>query len=282
QLFAFFNSIDGSPLDGNAARYPPVARVAASEQLAALAKTEQKVAALQKQIAAEVAKVKLEDKETTDALATWLRGQEAAGGKGLPKPIQEIVKLDKSKRTDAQRKQLRDHFIENACAKTRSSFAPWHQQLAAAEKERDRIDKLIPTTLIFKERSPPKPSYILKRGEYDQKGEQVSRDTPAFLPPLPEKGPRTRLALARWLVGCDNPLSARVAVNHFWQQCFGTGIVKTAEDFGSQGEPPSHPELLDWLAVQFQEDGWDVRRMMKRIVMSASDRQSSPLQPDWL
>src|SRR5438552_7375590 len=110
QLFAFFNSIDGSPLDGNAARYPPVARVAASEQLAALAKTEQKVAALQKQIAAEVAKVKLEDKaqgkETSDSLAAWLHGQEAAGGKGLPKPIQEIVKLDKSKRTDAQRKQL--------------------------------------------------------------------------------------------------------------------------------------------------------------------------------
>jgi mono/diheme cytochrome c family protein len=286
QLFAFFNSIDGSPLDGNAARYPPVARVAASEQLAALAKAEQKVAALQKQIAAEVAKVKLEDKpqgkETTDSLATWLRVQEAASGKGLPKPIQEIVKLDKSKRTDAQRKQLREYFIENAYAQTRSTFAPLHQQLAAAEKERDRIDKLIPTTLIFKERSQPKPSYILKRGEYDQKGEPVGRDTPAFLPPLPEKGPRTRLGLAQWLVGRDNPLTARVAVNHFWQQCFGTGIVKTAEDFGSQGEPPSHPELLDWLAVQFQEDGWDVKRMMKRIVMSACYRQSSRVTPDRL
>src|SRR5207244_13226532 len=136
-------------------------------------------------------------------------------------------------------------------------------QLAPSEKERDRTAKLIPTTLIFKERSPPKPSDSLKRGEYDQKGEQVGRDTPAFLPPLPEKAPRTRLGLARWLVGRDNPLTARVAVNHFWQQCFGTGIVKTAEDFGSQGEPPSHPELLDWLAVQFQEDGWHVKRIMK-------------------
>jgi hypothetical protein len=215
-------------------------------------------------------------------LSAWLQTQQAVDGAGLPKEIQDIVKLDRGKRNDAQKKQLREYFIEHAYAQTRATFEPLHRQLKDIDKDREQIDKQMPTTLVSNERSEPRPAYILKRGEYDRRGEQVGRDTPAFLPPLPADAPRNRLGFARWLVAPEHPLTARVAVNRFWQQCFGTGLVKTSEDFGSQGEPPSHPELLDWLAVQFREDGWDVKRMMKRIVMSATYRQSSRVTPDRL
>ena len=116
---------------------------------------------------------------------------------------------------------------------------------------------------------------MLRRGEYDQRGEQVERATPAALPPFPPDVPKNRLGFARWLVAPENPLTARVTVNRFWQQVFGTGIVKTADDFGAQGAVPSHPELLDWLAVDFMENGWDVKRLMKTMVMSSTYRQSS-------
>ncbi|HEX4589100.1 MAG TPA: DUF1553 domain-containing protein, partial [Gemmataceae bacterium] len=140
----------------------------------------------------------------------------------------------------------------------------------------------LPTTLVCREMPQPKTSFILKRGQYDQHGPEVGRVTPGFLPPLPASLPRNRLGLARWLVSPEHPLTARVAVNRFWQQCFGTGLVKTAEDFGIQGEPPSHPELLDWLAVDFRESGWDVKGLMRQIVLSATYRQSSRLTADRL
>src|SRR5204863_1159442 len=120
------------------------------------------------------------------------------------------------------------------------------------------------------------------RGEYDRRKDRVDRRTPGFLPPLPDDAPRDRLGLARWLIAPTNPLTARVAVNRFWQQCFGTGLVKTAEDFGAQGEPPSHPELLDYLAVDFRETGWDVKRFVKAIVLSKTYQQSSRVSPDRL
>jgi hypothetical protein len=224
-----------------------------------------------------------------DTQSAWLQVQQSTGSAGLPKDVQEIIKLDAGKRSDPQKRRLRDYFVEHVYSKTRATFTPLHQQLAAAEKARVEIDKQMPTTLVFKEQAKPRPAYILKRGEYDQRGEQVGRDTPAFLPPLPSEAPRNRLGLARWLVDPGNPLTARVAVNRFWQQVFGTGLVKTSEDFGTQGERPSHPELLDWLAIEFMTSGgahprrgWDVKKLMKLIVMSATYRQSSRLTKDRL
>src|SRR5205814_6222208 len=118
-------------------------------------------------------------------------------------------------------------------------------------------------------------------GQYDKPGERVEPNVPAELPPLPAEAPRNRLGLARWLVDPANPLTSRVIVNRVWQLHFGTGIVKTAEDFGRQGEWPTHPELLDWLAAEFMKD-WDVKRLHRRIVESATYRQSSlfELPPD--
>ena len=162
----------------------------------------------------------------------------------------------------------------------RSVSSRCEPKLAEAEQKRKAIEEQLPTTLVFREKAgEPKPAFLLKRGEYDQRGEKVGRGVPAFLPPLPPGAPVNRLGLAHWLVAPNHPLTARVAVNRFWLQVFGTGLVKTAEDFGAQGEPPSHPELLDWLAVTFREDGWDVKRLMKRLVMSATYRQSSRVTP---
>jgi len=129
--------------------------------------------------------------------------------------------------------------------------------------------------MVMKEQPNPRATHVLHRGEYDQKREVVLPGTPSVLPPIPKEFPRNRLGLAKWLVMPGQPLTARVTVNRFWQRLFGTGLVKTAEDFGSQGEWPTHPDLLDWLAVDFQENGWDVKRLHKLIVMSATYRQSS-------
>jgi hypothetical protein len=118
-------------------------------------------------------------------------------------------------------------------------------------------------------------AHVLYRGMYDQPREKVNADTPSALPAMDSNLPHNRLGLARWLVDDENPLPARVTVNRFWQEVFGAGIVGTTEDFGSQGEPPSHPELLDWLAVEFRESGWDVQKLFKLMLTSAAYRQAA-------
>ena len=149
------------------------------------------------------------------------------------------------------------------------------------EQEREKFDESIPQAMVMKERKEIRPTFVLQRGQYDAPGEQVARNTPQFLQPLKSSGEvASRLDLAEWFVDPTNPLTARVAVNRFWQQCFGVGLVKTSEDFGNQGDVPSHPELLDYLAVSFMESGWDVKALLKQIVMSKTYRQSSISTPE--
>ncbi len=152
------------------------------------------------------------------------------------------------------------------------------KQLKAA---RDDLQRNIPIALVMKERADVRPAYILKRGAYDQPGEEVSRNTPAFLPPLEAQGSLpTRRDLARWVTDKQNPLTARVTVNRFWQQFFGVGLVKTSADFGAQGEYPTHPELLDELANSFVASGWDIKGLVRAIVLSQTYRQSSSVSPE--
>jgi hypothetical protein len=155
------------------------------------------------------------------------------------------------------------------------------QQLNDARAQRNAYFKSIPTVMVMSD-AQPRTTHLLKRGAYDAPGEEVTPGVPAVLPQLPPGTEPNRLALARWLVSKDNPLTARVTVNRFWQMLFGTGLVKTVEDFGSQGELPVYPELLDLLAVEFMDSGWDVKRLLKTIVMSDTYRQSSRVTPELL
>jgi len=156
------------------------------------------------------------------------------------------------------------------------------RELAQTQKRRDFIYSRSTTTLVMQERSASPRAWVLERGEYDKRGDEVQPDVPEVLPRIPEGAPRNRLGLAKWLVRPDHPLTARVTVNRLWQSVFGTGLVKTSEDFGVMGERPSHPELLDWLAVEFVESGWSVNHIMKLIVTSAAYRQASRVTADKL
>ncbi len=154
-----------------------------------------------------------------------------------------------------------------------------NEQLTDLKKKLATAETEIPTTLVMAELPEARPTFVLMRGAYDKPGDRVTAATPAVLPALADDLPRNRLGLAKWLVAPQNPLTARVTVNRFWQQVFGTGLVKSSEDFGAQGEQSSHPELLDWLAGEFIRSGWDVKHLMKLLVTSATYRQQSHLTP---
>jgi mono/diheme cytochrome c family protein len=192
------------------------------------------------------------------------------------KSVTELAAIPAAKRTADQAAKLRSCFLaEHAPAPFREA----QKNAAALRGQRAKFVEGLPTVMVMEEMAAPRETFVLKRGEYDKRGERVTPGVPASLPPLPADAVRNRLGFARWLVSPENPLTARVAVNYQWQMLFGTGLVKTAEDFGSQGEPPSHPEVLDWLATEFVRTGWDVKQLLKTIVTSATYRQSSARSP---
>ncbi len=154
----------------------------------------------------------------------------------------------------------------------------FNKNLTALTNLREDENLLItdePEVMVMKERGEPRPTFVLERGAYDVPAEKVFPNTPELFFPFPEEYPKNRLGLSKWLMDQKNPLTARVAVNRIWALLFGKGLVETQEDFGSQGNQPSHPELLDWLAVDFMENGWDIKVLIKKIVLSSTYRQSS-------
>jgi len=175
----------------------------------------------------------------------------------------------------AQRTALRDHYERTSARGLRFAL----DQLAALRREVVRRYDAIPEVMVMEELPEPRHAHVLLRGGYDERGPLVTADTPAVLPSFPEDLPRNRLGLSRWATSPDNPLTARVAVNRLWQQMFERGIVETSDNFGVTSSVPTHPELLDWLAVEFVERGWDMKAMLREIALSATYRQSSRADP---
>ncbi len=205
-----------------------------------------------------------------------------------------LIAKSRGSRTDEERSELQRFYKENYAV----DYLRSETDLAEARKRKEASYSKIPTTLVMEEMNPPRDTFVLVRGDFRNKGEKVTPGTPSVLPPLPQ-GPANRLALARWLVAKDHPLMARVTVNRYWSVFFGTGLVKTINDFGSQGEWPSHPELLEWLAVQFRDGSepirksrtgsappsvaaWDVKGLVRLMLTSATYRQSAAVTPEKL
>jgi hypothetical protein len=195
-------------------------------------------------------------------------------------PIAEIVAIASDERTEQQTELLHEYFL----SANDEAYKKLKQQVAESNGQISAIKAAIPKTMVMGDRPNKTPVYRLVRGQYDKpdKSTELQPNVPAILTSLPAGTAANRLALANWLVSRDHPLTARVTINRYWQQIFGTGIVKTTEDFGSQGEWPSHPALLDWLAVEFMESGWDLKHMMKLMVMSRTYRQSTVATPEHL
>ncbi|MEQ1827015.1 MAG: DUF1553 domain-containing protein [Pirellula sp.] len=243
QLFAFFNNIDGDPETPGREQQPPFLRLPTPEEASSLKDFESQLSAVSHEI---------------DDLNQSLKDLPAegksdkAGDGAATEPSNSLVTLVKKK----------------------------EEELRRLKTARDELERSFALALVMKERSDVRPAYILKRGAYDQPGDEVSRNTPAFLPPLKSSGNlKTRLDLARWVTDKQHPLMARVTVNRFWQQFFGVGLVKSSEDFGAQGEFPSHPELLDDLTNAFVDSNWDVKSLVKSIVLSQTYQQSSRVSP---
>jgi hypothetical protein len=194
------------------------------------------------------------------------------------KSLRESLSEDPSKLSARQRKDLFAYYLANFDAEYLARVA----ELKELRKRRSEIVDPVAEIMVMKELPRPRPTFILKRGAYDAPMEQVSRETPAALTPFLAEWPRNRLGLARWVTDPRHPLTARVTINRWWQSIFGRGIVATPEDFGSQGQLPSHPELLDWMARRFIDSGWDVKALWREIVTSATYRQTSDASPESL
>ena len=185
----------------------------------------------------------------------------------LRKPVEQL--------TDDDRQRLFAYYLATA-------DEPWQRHLAdltAARAEETEFAESVREIMVMRELPEPKTAYILFRGEYNQRRDEVTAAVPAVLGELPDDAPQNRLGLARWLTDREHPLMARVTVNRIWQSLFGVGLVKTAEDFGSQGSPPVYQDVLDWLALRFIDSGWDTKALLKTIVMSETYQQRSTADP---
>ena len=219
----------------------------------------------------------------------WLGETLSLQGANVSESLRKAITTDRTQRTAEQVIEVEDYFRKHADTLAQQAG----QKLATAKKAVSDYESKIPSVMVMQELATPRDAFVLKRGQYDQPGDKVSRGVPASLPPLPAAAPVNRLGFAQWLVSGRHPLTARVWVNRAWERFFGYGLVRTTENLGSQSEWPSHLELLDWLAAEFMEPSvlapvagrpavkWDMKALQKLIVMSATYRQSAAISsPD--
>lgn len=256
---AFFADVQEKPV-GRQDQTP----LPSPEQKAELARLDAEIAPLQKQMDQVTP-------ELTAAQEKWEAVQKEAAWKGLPKQVADVLRLEPSKRNAKQLQIVIKHFRG-----TVQELAGVRKELEALQARKDKLHKMVPTSLITMSGA-PRTMRVLPRGNWlDDSGELVYPGVPAAIAPFAtDRRWANRLDLANWILSKDNPVTARVFVNRLWKLLFGQGIVTTLDDFGAQGASPTHPELLDWLAVEFRESGWNVKHMIKLMVMSATYRQSS-------
>ena len=220
--------------------------------------------------------------EKLASLNLWKQYRKKVTSPPIPTEIQKILDVEAEKQTEDQHRKVKEYYLQNVHPEHVTSFAKMQKDLEETKKALAEVEKSIPATLVMEDRKEPRQAHVLERGQYTEKRDAVSSAVPQWIAPLPAGAPNNRLGLASWLVSPENPLTARVTVNRFWLQHFGMGLVKTAEDFGIQGEQPSHPELLDWLALEFIQSGWNMKQLHKLIMMSGTYQQSSKVTPEQL
>jgi hypothetical protein len=199
----------------------------------------------------------------------------AAALASIPPALRDVLAMPQASRTAEQQKLLVSHYAKEVGPET----AAVRDELAAVRKEMAAFQPVTVPVMRELPAGQRRKTQLQLRGNYLSKGDEVSEGVPAVFAPLPDGAPRDRLALARWIVSPENPMTSRVIVNRFWEAIFGIGLVRTSEEFGSQGDLPTHPELLDWLAVEFVKSGWDVKNFLRLLTTSATYRQSSRVAP---
>jgi hypothetical protein len=229
------------------------------------------------------------DDPTTDparSFAAWWKARTGAEKlDDVPEALRGLVKDGPEKTTNPDDvARIRFHWLRNVWRERPEAVVLADRETVETRRRRDDLEKSLTRTFVFNDLPQMRDSFVMLRGAYDKPGEKVTRATPGFLPPLTvaDGAVPNRLDLAKWLLLPEQPLVARVAANRLWQQFFGTGLVKTSEDFGQQGEAPSHPELLDWLASEYREQGWDTRHMVKLLVTSRAFRRHCAITPEQL
>ena len=273
-FFAYFNNVEETgKIDRRLKRFQlakPLLELATDEQ-------QQTMDGLRKKIQELNSQFKEAEDEIAQLQATWEAEHTDYSKLDIPRNFFLILEISPAERSKQQAKTWRDFFL------LKLATGPWNDLAQKRNQLSNRLKALrskVPTVMVMRDRRALRQTHVLDRGDYESPLEKVEPAVPEVLPGTPNSAPKNRLTLANWIVNPANPLPSRVAVNRYWQVFFGKGLVRTSEDFGVQGELPSHPQLLDWLAIDFVENGWDVKRVHRMIVTSETYLQSSKFRKD--